>query len=310
MNHRVFQPLDTGSALVPVDRWHIHLGAHKTATTHLQETLAAIRPVLLEKGIDYIPLDAMRPVTNRLLRRSARIKQVFGRLSPELGRVIDGLRQGPDHVILSEENLLGRLEDCFALPPYGGLGWRLAALAGMLGETETRVFLTIRRMDEFLPSAYAQALRHNPQKQRFTEIRARLLTRPPRWTEIVARIESALPRARVEIWLYEDYRAHAAEFVQRLTGVDPGSLPEIEVPRSTATPSAAAIASMEALDRRRLAGPRWTQMAQAICARDPASAKTDPFRPFSAEDSARFAALYDEDCAALAARGLLHRFGV
>ena len=46
--------------LPPVSNWRIHIGAHKTATTHLQQTLAAIRPRLVEQGIDPIPLAALR----------------------------------------------------------------------------------------------------------------------------------------------------------------------------------------------------------------------------------------------------------
>jgi hypothetical protein len=44
----------------PVRSWRIHLGAHKTATTHLQETLTAVRPALAERGIDFIPNQRVR----------------------------------------------------------------------------------------------------------------------------------------------------------------------------------------------------------------------------------------------------------
>ena len=49
-------PRPAAGKLAPVSHWRIHIGAHKTATTHLQQTLAAIRPRLVEQGIDPIPL--------------------------------------------------------------------------------------------------------------------------------------------------------------------------------------------------------------------------------------------------------------
>ena len=53
-------PRPAAGKLAPVSHWRIHIGAHKTATTHLQQTLAAIRPRLVEQGIDPIPLAALR----------------------------------------------------------------------------------------------------------------------------------------------------------------------------------------------------------------------------------------------------------
>ena len=44
----------------PVRHWRIHLGAHKTATTHLQETLTLVRPTLAARGLDYIPNQLVR----------------------------------------------------------------------------------------------------------------------------------------------------------------------------------------------------------------------------------------------------------
>src|ERR671915_2577538 len=71
----------------PVRRWRIHIGAHKTATTHLQETLTALRPALAAQGVDYIPnslvrgrklapsLWRRRPITRLPLIRPARLRQ-------------------------------------------------------------------------------------------------------------------------------------------------------------------------------------------------------------------------------------------
>ena len=53
-------PRTAEGKLPPVSHWRIHIGAHKTATTHLQQTLAAIRARLVEQGIDPIPLAALR----------------------------------------------------------------------------------------------------------------------------------------------------------------------------------------------------------------------------------------------------------
>ncbi len=70
--------------LAPITTWRIHIGAHKTATTHVQEILTLMRPQLVARGIDFID--------NHTVRRSGLAKalserRIWTRLPVLRGRV-------------------------------------------------------------------------------------------------------------------------------------------------------------------------------------------------------------------------------
>src|SRR6476469_7624088 len=109
--------------LPPVRNWRIHIGAHKTATTHLQQTLAAIRPRLVEQGIDPIPLVALRAsglarmlIERRIATRMPLLRGIAVRHL--VAGLLGPLRQGPQTLILSEEKLLGAPRRIFDEPAY------------------------------------------------------------------------------------------------------------------------------------------------------------------------------------------------
>ena len=111
--------------LAPITTWRIHLGAHKTATTHVQETLALMRPELVARGVDFIP--------NHLLRRGGIAvalgrKRLWNRLPPLRGPMVRRILAraprpapgGPATLVFSEEKLLGGSQHVFCradLPP-------------------------------------------------------------------------------------------------------------------------------------------------------------------------------------------------
>lgn len=291
----------------PVREWRVHIGAHKTATTHLQDTLEAIRPVLLRRGVDAIDHRAFRKADRGFLSlRNWRI-WAGGRILAEAFRGrIEPLRAGPDRLILSEENFLGSLHSAVQRKPYRSVWFQLRALAAIGTEAPLHLFLTIRRMDAFLPSAYAQLLRNRSAKMPFGELKPALVAAPPRWTDVVRRVRRAVPHARLTVWRYEDYRAHRREIVENLCGTELDELPDIAPPKATMRPSAAAVRAAEALDR---AMPRkdWRRRVEALY-REAAAAGGPPYAPFGEAECERFAAAYEADCADLAARGFLMRF--
>lgn len=294
-------------ALPAVRHWRIHLGAHKTATTHLQETLAIIRPMLAESGVDAIPNAAIRDEWPRHLGRRNWRTWVAGRpMEGELARAFAPFRLGPDVVVLSEENFLGELDTPLDTPIYPGLSRRLRILGSLGSRAELSFFLGIRQMDAFLASAYAESLRHFAPRHDFAALAPGLAARPPRWTDIIARIRRAAPRANLTVWRYEDYRPHGRDILARLCGIDPGPLPSLARPRQTMTPSAEAVLKVSRLDP---GLPREERIAEAARIYDagPAGPDMPPFRPF-AESADRFRTAYEADLAELSRAGILCRF--
>jgi len=119
----------------------LHLGAHKTASTHLQHALKAHEEQLIDAGVRFYGPQYLR-------ERDRSIPQMFGvGTAATTGRSaplqLEFLAKDADRVILSEENFLGKLFD-----ERGVVGEQLYPLADMringlsqrLPHTKLRVF--------------------------------------------------------------------------------------------------------------------------------------------------------------------------
>ena len=235
--------------LGPIRQWRIHLGAHKTATTHFQETLAALRPSLAAMGVDVVPLEPFRGIAEAgaLAPGCANWRLAFRGwpLRARLSRALAPLRCGPGVLAISEENLPGVSRDLLVSPLYPQAETRLSGLAGL--GADLRLFLGIRSFDEVLPSAYAQALRATEFPGRFAEVAAHVAAAMPSWADLAERLRRIAPRASLTVWTMEAYRADPRAVMAAFLGIDPGLAPDLPPPTRTVTPPAAAIAEAEAL---------------------------------------------------------------
>jgi hypothetical protein len=282
----------------PVRQWRIHLGAHKTATTHLQETLTAVRGDLAAQGVDYVPnqLVRRRRLAQTLWQRRpiARLPIVgTAHMRDAIEAVVAPLRIGPEVVVLSEENIVGVPEHILATPFYPQAAQSVARLASLGSRAEVVFFLSIRGYDTFLPSAYVETLKHAPPPPGgFQGARARLLAEPPSWFDLVSRIRDAAPEIPLRIWRQEDYRANARAIMEEVCGRPLGPLPEISDPTWTRSPSASAIAAAEALPADLPAVERQARVREIFAASEPGA---DRFRPFGPAERQRLRADYEAD---------------
>ena len=299
-----------------VKRWRIHIGAHKTATTHLQQTLTAIRPRLVARGVDSIPLAALRAggLARSLNepRLGTRLPLLRGLVTQRLvDAILDPLRQGPETLVLSEEKLLGAPRKVFAEPFYPMVEHIVPALATLGGKAEVTLFLSIRGFHTQLPSTYAQELRVLPPPEGgFDAIRRRVLSRPPSWFDLVRRIRKAAPNIPLRVWRQEDYRGHRRAILSSLVGCDTGPLPELADPNRTKSPSLEAIREAEALRRDLPSDERRARVDAIFAAAGADAAEGTRFSPFSPEESTFFRVAYDADMARIAEMdsGILMRF--
>ena len=93
----------------------LHIGAHKTATTHFQDIMELNQAFFAERGVTYVPRKAFRrSIAGALSRRNWRVwvgggvlgRQIEWQLAPHIE---DGTR-----VVISDENILGRPADALA----------------------------------------------------------------------------------------------------------------------------------------------------------------------------------------------------
>lgn len=226
--------------------WRLHIGAHKTATTHLQDALAQRRAAVAAAGVDFIPRELFRAVSD--------FPPPDPRWPPARGfqrrrafaNALAQVRLGPETVAISEETLPGLTPEMLADPLYPRAERRLASFAALARREELQLFLSIRSFDEALPSAYAQALRAVPLPGGFAACMARAEARPPSWADYVERLLQLFSRAPLTVWTMEAYRADPRGVAALYLGVDPGPIEKGNAPASTRTPSSAAVAEAEA----------------------------------------------------------------
>ena len=282
--------------------WRLHFGLHKTATTHLQDTLYHQRGALAEAGISVVP---------RVASRDASLGRIFcgigwrGYLPVAVRRqmgsaVLHRLGCAGPVIVWSEENLIGRPEDLILDLMYPRMESRLRSLAAATDGGRRHLFLSIRDPAAMLPSIYAQSLRAGPPAVGFNELLRRWLQRPPQWSGLAARIRAAIPSAPLVVWTMDAYARNPQRSLTFLAGTDHVMDLDLSPPPATRRPSAEAVAALEALPRG-LRASDWRARAAAILGRDDGAT---PFAPLSPEQQTTLGDAYLADLGKLRADGV------
>ena len=297
-----------------VTDWRVHLGAHKTATTHFQQVLETCASDLAQDGIHILTPSTFRSIWTARVNRTRRGRRIFpasmliGAIgSSAFRRRIAGPGHSTGRIVISEENVIGDTPHGLGAVLYPDLSWRVGLLRSLLGRnTPVQIFFSVRNLATYLPSTYAEALRFFAFDAPFETVAATALAQPPRWTDLVARLRAAWPEASVSVWRYEDYAAHNLSVFNHVTGCAFDALPSLPRPRSTMTPSEQAVRAVEqdlgldGLDIRRRA-----ERVGKIYADAPATGADTAFHPLTPAQVDLCTQAYEADCAALATSGLL-----
>lgn len=262
----------------------LHVGAHRTAATALQQHLSRNRADLADAGVVYWGPGITR---GGLFRGT--VGGVAGRL-PWQDRRFAGRcalradtvrRTGATHLVISDETMIGSLKGALENTRlYADAGCRIAAIADGFAGHRVTVAICIRDYAEWWSSAKALRLPCGGPLPR-TNLREYLVTQPRRWRHVVEEIARALPSARVLVWTYGAAAPH--HLVTALTG---HATPPAHAAPCNARPPAAALYDL-----------------MADCAIDPAQFNWPGglFMPFIADELAALDAQYQEDLAWLAA---------
>ncbi len=250
-------------------RIRFHIGAHKTATTHLQMTLARCR---LAAGTRYVPLKRLR----RLL--TSRVRK--GRLIVPWHRWFSGTW------LFSDENILGTTANGLRMYPHP------AAALKYFSDCDLSVFLCVRSYDSFLPSAWGERLWHHEFQPFEPEMPRR------RWTDVVDDLRAALPGVPIHVWRYEDYRVHAEAIARYYADGAIERFPPLRQSQPKSGFSARAVAELE-----RHAGSKiGKQRLESVRERFPVGDEYPRFDPWSDEQRDTLRQMYSEDIRTLQER--------
>ncbi|SEI05849.1 hypothetical protein [Paracoccus alkenifer] len=279
----------------------IHLGAHKTASTHLQQSLQALAPAMLAAGIHYSGPPQWRDGMARLgPLLGAGI--VPGRQRGRLRWRLDRIAETWPEVVISEENILGSLRREGLMGPgnlvYPDAVPRLRRLLGMLRHRPATICLAVREPSAFLTSAFSMQLQAGVE----LDFRAYLAGFDPlalSWEGLARRLLGVRGVARLVVWRYEDYAALRPRILAQF-------LPQALVARA-GDPGASVVGLSQPAWRHLLAqgiaqpGPAAAQLAQEAKALFPREPGHPALALFDADTVARSAAAYRQDLARLAA---------
>ncbi len=204
-------------------RIHLHLGAHKTATTFLQATLKKNNPSLLKQGVFYVPLNLMRANGHKLtgsivsLSKANRPASRIQELRSTITAIYDPKRLSGCHTVLvSDENLSVPLTAFLKGSAYEGLADRLKFIRQELGPN-IHVFFSTRDYPDFLSSVYVETLRHHPYRS-FSEFLAGLYEDLPHfWSQAYRNLTGLLGSENVTFWDFRETVNNPVEVLSMLS---------------------------------------------------------------------------------------------
>lgn len=277
----------------------IHLGAHKTASTHLQQALRARRAALDAAGVVYLGPAELRKGP---LALGAVARGDGAAVEGQLRRALHVHLQLGRRLLLSDENLLGPLLPQGHLPVeqlYPQAEARLSRILRAAGQEAATVFLALRDPAGFLVSSYSQRLMSG-RLLPFQDFLAGRDLAQVRWSELVARL-AALPKvARMVIWRFEDYPEVAPQVLAEM--LPPSLAAQVRVSMGRVNQGLSQ-AAHDALMRGKggLTVPQARALAASLRKEFPKSPDAPGFMPVSLEDLAQSRAAYAADVARVAA---------
>jgi|GEM_PF-305403 len=209
---------------MPTDDFSIafHVGAHKTATSHLQRSLLLASDQLIDAGVRYYGPEHFRlPGRTISALFGLRPRRGAGRSKRSPQDQLALMRKSAQRLVFSEENFIGTL----ANPRrqriemyYPRAEIKVSRLAQALGRP-IDVFLGIRNPAPFLNSVYSQQLLGG----KILPLEEFLKLSPVEsvdWVGLVQRLRAVPEVNNLVVWTYEEYNAVFDDVCAALCGAD------------------------------------------------------------------------------------------
>lgn len=277
----------------------LHIGAHKTASSHLQNVLYRNREMLSDEGI--------RVYGPGFLRRNGRsLPAMFGLSwseNPQPRRnaraQLKFLAKGRKRLVFTEENFAGSLADSDGrtpLPIYPSGPERVAELVTAWAPVKTRLFIAIRNPASYMASAYSQTLFGGANVGPRT-FRARNDWRLIDWADYVAKLRTIPALSEIYVWRQEDYDLTKRLILRRLLGWNVGPKVDIVEGRVNQGLSAHAVRQTLQWAREGKTGKLAHDARKAL----PVSAQHKPFSLYASSTLAAAQSIYDDQFARIQA---------
>ena len=179
----------------------LHLGAHKTATTHIQLILENNRDILLDNKIRLLTPKDLRPNFITILKNISN----------------SNLLKDVDILIISEENIAGVPYDLkISSGIYSNVKEKLNIIKYIFPNDDIEIFFSIRSYDEFYRSSYLEVVRNRgyiPFKDFYNQ--DRFINNS--WLSVIKSFIEVVSEENITIWCYEDFKELTPLIISQLT---------------------------------------------------------------------------------------------
>jgi hypothetical protein len=192
----------------------LHLGAHRTATTRLQQILDHNAGLLTAEGVAALTppyagkrnsstFRGVHQMSRRALSSRSQFKRLYfrNRANQTLKSLIPPATR---RIIISDENMLGPIFNrATGNGIYPDAAEHLLAVKKLLGTSVCEIHFTLRSYAQFIVSAYAMSVLYAGNLPRFEKIRDRLLFLERSWIETIETIHCIFGETPLHIWRFE-----------------------------------------------------------------------------------------------------------
>lgn len=272
-------------------RISLHLGAHKTASTHLQKSLQRSPGRLAPAGIRFLGPKFLRDPDHKL----AQVTKTNG---PDLGDLFGEdplmqLSEGAGRLVLSDENLLGPvLTDLHPGVLYPRARGRIERLLGALAPAPVTLFIGIRDPGSWLVSLYSQRIKGG-HYMRFEDFCAGFVPTDLRWAGLVQRLLGLDGHQGIVVWSFEDYAKLGDKLLAEMLGKPPPKGVRLLDKRVNSSISAAAMETL--LDMHGQGQPPRQDWGKSVSEKYPLSDKYPAYDPWSDAEKDLSQAAYQAD---------------
>ena len=194
----------------------IHAGAHKTASTHLQNRVLENENLVVKSGCSYLGPEKIRDQFGTLWRALGRSDT-----PDEQERKLAALAAGQPRLVISEKNIIGGFKDLMNGPNrailYPKAVERLARLAQLVAPNPLHIAMAVREPSSYYVSVYNQLLLSG-RFQTWERFSKGLDPTAVKWSDILRPIAEIPGVAAVSIWRYEDYHRLLPQILNTLLG--------------------------------------------------------------------------------------------
>ena len=194
----------------------LHAGAHKTASTHLQNRVLENENLVVKSGCSYLGPEKIRDQFGTLWRALGRSDT-----PDEQERKLAALAAGQPRLVISEENIIGGFKDLMNGPNrailYPKAVERLARLAQLVAPNPLHIAMAVREPSSYYVSVYNQLLLSG-RFQTWERFSKGLDPTAVKWSDILRPIAEIPGVAAVSIWRYEDYHRLLPQILNTLLG--------------------------------------------------------------------------------------------